>query len=70
MATTDVKNERPLEVERAASPFNDGEMKDRFQDVDEFGAHRKTDPAEIALVRKLDLFIIVSISQRHNSCRM
>lgn len=27
---------------------------------DRFGAHAKTDPVEIALVRKLDLFIMVS----------
>lgn len=27
--------------------------------VDEFGAHTKTDPKEIALVRKLDLYMLV-----------
>lgn len=30
--------------------------------VDEFGAHAKTDPREIALVKKLDRYIIVSVS--------
>lgn len=28
--------------------------------VDEFGSHTKTDPLEIALVRKLDWFMLVS----------
>lgn len=31
----------------------------RMDKVDEFGAHSKTDPAEIALVKKLDRYIIV-----------
>lgn len=29
--------------------------------LDEFGAHAKVDPAEIALVRKLDLWMMVSL---------
>lgn len=32
----------------------------RMDKVDEFGAHAKTDPREIALVKKLDRYIIVS----------
>lgn len=31
-----------------------------FDAKDQFGAHRKVDPAEIALVRKLDWYIMVS----------
>lgn len=33
----------------------------KMDKVDEFGAHAKTDPREIALVKKLDKYIIVSI---------
>lgn len=32
----------------------------KMDKVDEFGAHAKTDPREIALVKKLDRYIIVS----------
>ncbi|GJC88520.1 hypothetical protein ColLi_11358 [Colletotrichum liriopes] len=32
----------------------------KMDKVDEFGAHAKTDPKEIALVKKLDAYIIVS----------
>lgn len=31
----------------------------KIEKVDEFGAHTKTDPKEIALVRKLDWYILV-----------
>lgn len=33
----------------------------KVEKVDEFGAHTKTDPKEIALVRKLDWFMLVSL---------
>ena len=33
----------------------------RMEQVDQFGAHAKTDPREIALVKKLDWFVIVRI---------
>jgi hypothetical protein len=33
----------------------------KMDKVDEFGAHAKTDPREIALVKKLDKYIIVSV---------
>lgn len=32
-----------------------------IEKVDEFGAHTKTDPKEIALVRKIDWYILVSV---------
>ena len=35
-----------------------------FDKVDEFGAHAKTDPREIKLVKKLDLYIMVSSVKR------
>lgn len=38
---------------------NDEILKPRYDKVDEFGAHDKTDPAEIALVRKIDLYCLV-----------
>jgi hypothetical protein len=31
-----------------------------YEKVDEFGAHTKTDPKEISLVKKLDFYILVS----------
>uniref|UniRef100_A0A8H7NQB4 Major facilitator superfamily (MFS) profile domain-containing protein n=1 Tax=Bionectria ochroleuca TaxID=29856 RepID=A0A8H7NQB4_BIOOC len=36
----------------------EGPFKPTYEKVDEFGAHAKTDPKEIALVRKLDLHIL------------
>lgn len=44
------------------SPSSSGSMvKDMGveEQLDRFGAHTKTDPVEIALVRKLDLYIMV-----------
>ena len=35
-----------------------------FEKQDYSGAHEKTDPAEIALVKKLDRWIMVSASER------
>lgn len=35
--------------------------------VDQFGGHRKIDPAEIALVKRLDMFMLVSLP-RLQSC--
>lgn len=59
--TTDIKQEPDhKQLERIESHGDDGILKQRFQDVDDFGAHKKTDPAEIALVRKMDWFVIVS----------
>jgi hypothetical protein len=41
----------------------------KMDKVDEFGAHAKTDPREIALVKKLDKYILVSTSIRNGiSC--
>jgi hypothetical protein len=38
----------------------DGQVIEKLGTVDKFGAHVKTDAAEIALVRKLDLYMLVS----------
>jgi len=37
----------------------------KMDKVDEFGAHAKTDPREIALVKKLDKYILVRSSLCH-----
>lgn len=49
------------QIERADTN-NDGVFEKKaptMDKVDEFGAHAKTDPKEIALVRKLDMHILV-----------
>lgn len=51
-------------VERVETGPSDDAIFSKFpkmDKVDEFGAHAKTDPREIALVKKLDKYIIVSI---------
>jgi hypothetical protein len=40
---------------------HDNPEKDLVSGVDQFGAKSKTDPREIALVRKLDIYIMVCI---------
>jgi hypothetical protein len=63
MASTqpnETKGAAPEEVERIESQAHDNDLKNRFQDLDQFGSHKRQDPAEIALVRKMDWYIIVS----------
>lgn len=52
-------------IERAeTTATNDDAVFSKFpkmDKVDKFGAHAKTDPREIALVKKLDKYIIVSV---------
>jgi hypothetical protein len=52
-------------IERAeTTATNDDAVFSKFpkmEKVDEFGAHAKTDPREIALVKKLDRYILVSV---------
>lgn len=52
-------------IERAeTTATNDDAVFSKFpkmDKVDEFGAHAKTDPREIALVKKLDRYILVSV---------
>ena len=48
-------------LEHVVSP-NDEPVKDilpQVEKVDKFGAHTKTDPREIALVKKLDMYMLV-----------
>lgn len=52
-------------IERAeTTATNDDAVFSKFpkmDKVDQFGAHAKTDPREIALVKKLDRYILVSV---------
>lgn len=54
-----VDENRIERVDTAGEDIFENEKGSR-DNVDEFGAHAKTDPKEIALVKKLDRFIIVS----------
>lgn len=36
-------------------------VKPKLEKVDEFGAHSKTDPKEIAIVKKIDWYMLVSV---------
>lgn len=61
-------------IERAeTTATNDDAVFSKFpkmDKVDKFGAHAKTDPREIALVKKLDKYIIVSIRLSDTSYRV
>ena len=61
MATTQSheKNEMAIEAERATSLVEEHEKYEATRKLDYSGAGEKTDPEEIALVRKLDWFIMV-----------
>lgn len=48
-------------AETAQTHDGDGGKYPRMDKVDEFGAHAKTDPKEITLVKKLDRYIIVFV---------
>jgi hypothetical protein len=57
-------------IERVETGPSDDAIFSKFpkmDKVDEFGAHAKTDPREIALVKKLDKYIIVSICATDDS---
>lgn len=45
----------------------DNDHDEKVQKTDEFGAHAKTDPKEIALVRKLDMYMLVSLAVKTSS---
>lgn len=56
--TGEVEKNTTVHVE---GDHDDGILKSTDEEkVDEFGAHKKTDPKEIALVRKLDTYMLVS----------
>ena len=59
----------PEQVERVESRVLDDDLKHRSEDVDQFGAHKRKDAAEIALVRKMDIYIIVSSLSPSRSLR-
>lgn len=41
----------------------DDVVKPKIEKVDEFGAHSKTDPKEIAIVKKIDWYMLVSTTR-------
>ncbi|CAH0045612.1 unnamed protein product [Clonostachys solani] len=51
------ENENQIGLQQTTT-IEEGPFKPTYEKVDEFGAHAKTDPKEIALVRKLDLHIL------------
>lgn len=54
----------PDQIDRGDAGSQLANEKDAATAVDHTGSHRKTDPAEIALVRKLDWRIMVGIFKR------
>ena len=46
-----------------AGSLGDVDKPSQGSKVDEFGAHTKTDPKEIALVRKIDWYILVCLGR-------
>jgi hypothetical protein len=60
---TDIQKETYNELEHQESA--DLQKLPKVDGLDEFGGHRKTDPAEIALVRKLDTYMLVSTIPQH-----
>ena len=67
MATTNTHDpEHQLKIQPTRSndiAEHDEKPVPRFGKTDYSGAHEKTDPKEIALVKKLDRWIMVSLSQ-------
>lgn len=57
------RSQTPDEKINSASHLEDPEslMKEQLEDVDYSGAAKKSDPAEIALVRKLDMRIMPTL---------
>ena len=67
MNNTQVDEKRPIEMvedvdNKREFSVMDAEKGQPTEELDRFGAHKKTDPVEIALVRKLDIYIMVSFS--------
>ena len=58
----DLEQAECYQVDSVAKP-NDGSP----QELDKFGGYKKSDPKEIALVRKLDLWMMVSLLPRSSS---
>lgn len=48
-------------IEQVTTTNDDEPIKPVMEKVDEFGAHDKTDPREIRLVRKMDWYIMVGV---------
>ena len=55
----DVEQAQCYQIDSVTKPGNENQ-----QQLDKFGGYKKTDPKEIALVRKLDLWMMVSYNFR------
>jgi hypothetical protein len=64
---SDVKDKDEVQqIDRVESSGQNEIIKPSYLSVDEFGAHDKVDPKEIALVRKIDVFCLVSPQAVHD----
>lgn len=63
MATKHSTDEKSPQMERIEHiETTDADLvKPKMEKVDEFGAHSKTDPKEIAVVKKIDFYMLVSV---------
>lgn len=62
MVENDTKREGPLQLERVRTDADEPEKAvPKYDKTDYSGAHEKTDPKEIALVKKLDRYIMVRL---------
>lgn len=48
---------------------NDQPLKPKYEELDKFGANLVKSPAEVALVKKLDLYMMVSVPRDRTSAR-
>lgn len=55
-------DDKHRDISHVETPDDDQFQKlPKIEKVDEFGAHAKTDPKEIALVKKLDFYMLVCL---------
>lgn len=59
--TPEVVAEKPAKLHSEFAVDEEGKVAEQLADVDYSGASKKTDPAEIALVRKLDKWIMPTL---------
>lgn len=63
-----ISKEQPLQLERTRTEADEPEKPiPKYEKTDYSGAHEKTDPKEIALVKKLDRWIMVRLNETHFS---
>lgn len=59
--TPEVMAEKPAKLHSEFAVDEEGKVAEQLGDVDYSGAAKKTDPVEIALVRKLDKWIMPTL---------